>query len=93
MNPDEAVQAMLEEALKTALSSPAAANTPETRAAYARGVRAMAGLVHACAGVADGYAEKYKDHVFSGVMFQGYATALRHIVKSADDLIPPGYEQ
>lgn len=92
MTPNEAVQAMLQEALKTALTSPEAVNTPETRAAYARGIRAMAGLVHACVGVAESYADNHKDHPFAGVMFQGYATALRHIVKSADQLIPPGYE-
>ena len=92
MDANEAVKAMLEAAIQAAQESHAGASTPETRAAYARGVRAMAGLVHACAGVADTYAEKYKEHVFSGVMFEGYATALRHIVRSADDLIPPGYE-
>lgn len=93
MNANEAVQAMLQEALKVAQSSPLTANTPEAKAAYARGVRAMAGIVHACARVADSYAESHKNHAFAGVMFEGYATALRHIVRSADDLIPPGYEQ
>lgn len=52
----------------------------------------MAGLVHACANVAMDYADKYKGHPVAGIMFEGYETALRHIVKAADDLIPKGYE-
>ena len=93
MDVGRTVQAMLDEALQAAQNGSTAANTPEAKAAYARGVRAMAGIVHACASVADSYADNYKDHAFAGVMFEGYATALRHIVNSADSLIPPGYEQ
>jgi len=93
MNPDDIVRAMLEDALQKAKEGPQEVSTPETRAAYARGVRAMAGLVNACVTVVDAYAHEYRDHPVAGVMFNGYALALRHILKSADDLIPPGYEQ
>lgn len=93
MDVNKTVQDMLDEALRVALEAPHGVNSPEAKAAYARGVRAMAGIVHACAGVADGYADSYRSHPFAGVMFEGYATALRHIVNSADSLIPPGYEQ
>lgn len=93
MDANEAVQSMMRDALKAAQEAPTAVTTPEAMAAYARGVRAMAGLVQACVNVADEYANRYIDHPVAGVMFEGYATALRHIVSSADALIPPGYEQ
>lgn len=83
---------MEQAALYAALLSKARADTPETRAAYARGVRAMAGLVHACIGVAEQSIEEHHNHPLAATMFAGYAKALRKIVEAADDLIPPGYE-
>lgn len=89
---EDIVHDMMRAALNAAKAHQRASDTPETRAAYARGVRAMASLVHACANVAMDYAEKYRDHPAAGVMFEGYETALRRIVKAADALIPKGYE-
>lgn len=92
MATDDIVEAMKQAALSAAQARAGGQSTPEAREAYARGVRAMAGLVHACANVAMDYADQYKGHPVAGVMFAGYETALRHIVKAADDLIPKGYE-
>lgn len=89
---DQIVQAMIEAALKAAQCSPDVMDTPETRAAYARGVRAMAGIVSACNRLADQYVEKHSDHVLAAEMFRGYAKALHSIVRAADDLIPSGWE-
>lgn len=68
------------------------ADTPETRAAYARGVRAMAGLVHACIHVAEDTAAEHQSHPVAYIMLKGYARSLRHILDTSEDLIPPGYE-
>lgn len=92
MASDDIVEAMKQAALNAAQVRSGAQNSPEAREAYARGVRAMAGLVHACANVAMDYAERYKDHPSIGVIFDGYEKSLRHIVRAADDLIPKGYE-
>lgn len=92
MASDEIVNDMMRAALSAAQSHHSASETPEARAAYARGVRAMASLVHACANVAMDYAEKHKGHQVAGVMFAGYEEALRRIVRAADELIPRGYE-
>ena len=92
MASDDIVEAMKQAALSAAQAHAQAASSVEAKEAYARGVRAMAGLVHACANVAMDYADKYSGHPVAGVMFAGYETALRHIVKAADDLIPKGYE-
>lgn len=92
MASEEIVQAMIEAAIQSANSSPHVVNTPETRAAYARGVRAMAGIVSACNRLAEQYALKHKDDAFAGEMFKGYAKALQQIVKASDDLIPSGWE-
>lgn len=67
-------------------------DTPASRLAYARGVRSMASLVHACINVAEQSAVDHKDNPIAETMFKGYAKALRMIVKHADDLIPEGYE-
>ena len=83
---------MEQAALHAALLAKATADTPETRAAYASGVRAMAGLVHACIKVAEDMAEKNKDNALAHNMLAGYAASLNMIVSTAEDLIPPGYE-
>lgn len=92
MSSEDIVHDMMRAALNAARARQRESDTPEARAAYARGVRAMASLVHACANVAMDYAEQYREHPAAGVMFQGYETALRRIVKAADALIPDGYE-
>ena len=89
---EDTVWEMEQAALHAALLSKSMADTPETRAAYARGVRAMASLVHACVGVAEQSIEEHRSHPLAATMFTGYARALRKIVEAADDLIPPGYE-
>lgn len=67
-------------------------DTPECRMAYARGVRAMAELIQACANVADGMRDKQEGNGLAQAMLQGYAESLKRLVRAADDLIPPGYE-
>lgn len=64
----------------------------ECRVSYARGIRAMAAIVEACARVADRMAQEQKNDPILSKMLGGYAQALRKIVESADDLIPPHYE-
>ena len=92
MTVDETVKAIQQAALNAAHLAKPLADTPETRAAYARGVRAMAGLVHASLKVAEEMAEQHKsDQLVSG-MLKGYASSLSLIVTMADELIPPGYE-
>lgn len=92
MQTDDAVKALQEAATEAARHIRPLADTPETRAAYARGVRAMAGLVHACIGVAQDGVRENRNNPAAVVMLQGYARALRHIVDAAEGLIPPGYE-
>lgn len=92
MTVNEAVQAIQQAALDAARTTNVMADTPETRAAYARGVRAMAGLVHACIGVTENAIQEHSNHPMAVAMFKGYARALRHIVDAGEDLIPPGYE-
>lgn len=92
MTAKDVVWEMEQAALHAALMSKPLADTPETRAAYARGVRAMAGLVHACIKVAEDMAEQNKDSVLVHDMLKGYASSLSVIVSTADDLIPLGYE-
>lgn len=92
MTVNDTVKALQQAALDAAHLSKSMADTPETRAAYARGVRAMAGLVHACVGVAENMASENKDNSLAHGMLKGYAASLALIVQVADDLIPPGYE-
>ena len=92
MNYDDVVNSMREAATKAAHNNPASVDNAATRAAYARGVRAMAGLVHACVKVADEFAEKHSDDIGASIAFKGYAKSLRHIVSAADVLIPLGWE-
>ena len=92
MASDDIVEAMKQAALNAAHARAASQHSAEAREAYARGVRAMAGLVHACANVAMDYANQYKDKPTYSTIFKGYEQGLRHIVKAADDLIPKGYE-
>jgi hypothetical protein len=92
MTVNDTVKALQQAALDAAHLSKPLADTPETRAAYARGVRAMAGLVHACIKVAEDMAEQNKDSVLVHDMLKGYASSLSVIVSTADDLIPLGYE-
>lgn len=92
MTVDETVKAIQQAALDAAHLAKPLADTPETRAAYARGVRAMAGLVHACIKVAEDMAEQNRDNKLAHSMLAGYAASLTMIVSTADDLIPPGYE-
>lgn len=89
---EDAVKALQDAALQAAALAKPMADTPDTRAAYARGVRAMAALVHACIKVADETAEFNSDNRVAATMLRGYAQSLRMIVAHADDLIPPGYE-
>ena len=67
-------------------------NTRAARAAYAKGIRDMASLVMACANAAQKLCDEQDRGSVSRVMLQGYTDGLRHIVKSADAMIPPGYE-
>ena len=92
MASDDIVEAMKQAALSAAQAHAQAASSVEAKEAYARGVRAMAGLVHACANVAMDYANQYKDKPTYSTIFRGYEQGLRHIVQAADDLIPKGYE-
>lgn len=92
MTVDETVKAIEQAALNAAYLTKPLADTSETRAAYARGVRAMAGLVHACIKVAEDMAEQNKDNTLAHGMLKGYASSLTMIVSTAEDLIPPGYE-
>lgn len=92
MTAKDIVWEMEQAALHAALLSKAMADTPETRAAYARGVRAVAGLVHASAKIAESMAEQNKGNVLACDMLKGYAASLNFIVSAAEDLIPPGYE-
>ncbi len=92
MTAKDVIWEMEQAALHAALMSKALADTPETRAAYARGVRAMAGLVHACIKVAEDMAEQNRGNVLVHDMLKGYASSLSVIVSTADDLIPLGYE-
>lgn len=92
MQTDDAVNQMKQAALEAANLVKPLEDTPDTRAAFARGVRAMAGLVHACIHVADDTAALNSDNRLAVTMLKGYAQSLRMIVAHADDLIPPGYE-
>jgi len=92
MTVDDAVRAIQQAALDAASHTKPLADSPDTRAAYARGVRAMAGLVHACIKVAEDMAEQHRDNRLAHDMLAGYAASLSMIVSNADDLIPPGYE-
>lgn len=65
--------------------------SPEARAGYAAGVRALASLISACANVAD-QMRKENDNAAVDTMLQGYSASLRMLLKEADMLIPPGYE-
>ena len=89
---NDTVKALQQAALDAASLRKPLADTPETRAAYARGVRAMAGLVHACIKVAEDMAEQNRGNVLAHDMLKGYASSLSVIVSTADDLIPLGYE-
>ena len=92
MTVDDTVKALQQAALDAASLRKPLADTPETRAAYARGVRAMAGLVHASMKVAEDMAVENGENSIAHDMLKGYAASLRLIVQVADDLIPPGYE-
>jgi len=92
VTPEQTVKALKEAALDAAHLVKPLEDTPDTRAAFARGVRAMAGLVHACIHVADDTAALNSDNRLAATMLKGYAQSLRMIVAHADDLIPPGYE-
>ena len=92
MQTDDAVNQMKQAALDAAHLVKPLEDTPDTRAAFARGVRAMAGLVHACIHVADDTAARNSDNRLAVTMLRGYAQSLRMIVAHSDDLIPPGYE-
>lgn len=92
MTVNDTVKALQQAALDAAHLSKPLADTPETRAAYARGVRAMAGLVHASMKIAEEMAEQHKGSELVNDMLRGYASSLSLIVTMADDLIPPGYE-
>ncbi len=92
MKYEDAVNSMRDAAIAAAQNSPASVNDASTRAAYARGVRDMAGLVHACIKVADEFANKHSNDINACIAFKGYAKSLRHIVNVADDLIPLGWE-
>ena len=89
---NDTVKALQQAALDAASLRKPLADTPETRAAYARGVRAMAGLVHASMKVAEDMAAENGTNSLAHDMLRGYAASLRLIVHAADGLIPPGYE-
>jgi len=92
MTVNDAVKAIQQAALDAASHTKPLVDSPDTRAAYARGVRAMAGLVHACVKVADTMAAQNEANPLARDMLKGYAASLSMIVSSADDLIPPGWE-
>lgn len=93
MPTEDRVEALMRASLEAASHAAPMVDNADTRAAYARGVRAMAGLVHACIKVADETAELNSDNRVAATMLRGYAQSLRMIVAHADDLIPPGYEK
>jgi hypothetical protein len=88
----DVVTAMCEAAVAAAQTNPSATDTAITRAAYARGVRDMAALVHACVKVADEFANTHSNDIGVSIAFKGYAKSLRCIVSAADNLIPLGWE-
>lgn len=92
MATEDIVNAMKRAALDAAHCVKPLADTPDTRAAYARGVRAMAGLVHASISVTERTIEEHKGDPLAVTVFTGYARALRNILDASEDLIPPGYE-
>ena len=92
MTVDDTVRALQQAALDAASLRKPLADTPETRAAYARGVRAIALLVYASVRVAEEMALQNESNPLAHDMLKGYAASLRLIVQVADDLIPPGYE-
>jgi hypothetical protein len=92
MSIEEAVNRLKAAAVEGASGHQPLADSLEARAAYARGVRAMAGLVHACVKVADTMADQNEAAPLARDMLKGYASSLRLIVSVADDLIPPGWE-
>jgi hypothetical protein len=93
MPTEDLVEALMRASLEAASLTKPIVDNSDTRAAYARGVRDMAGLVHACIRVADEAAELNSDNEVAATMLQGYAQSLRMIVAYADDLIPPEHEK
>lgn len=92
MPTEDVVKALQQAALDAAHLASPVADTPQTRAAYARGVRAMAQLVHACIRVTDDSIREHQGSPLSVTMFEGYSRALRMILDASEDLIPPGCE-
>ena len=92
MSNEDIIAAMMAGAISNASTSHHTVDTLETRAAYARGVRAMAGIVQACVHVADQFADQQRGHPVAHQMIIAYARGLRHIVSVADELIPQGWE-
>jgi len=89
---DDIVSAIKQAALQAAAGVREGRDTPETRAAYAHGVRSMASLVNACLGVAERYHDMYRHDPLGSAIFDGYSKALRNILHAAEEIIPPGYE-
>lgn len=67
-------------------------NTPECKAAYALGVRAMATMISVCINIAEQMKTEHSDNPVVSSVFDGYANSLRQILNITDDLIPEGYE-
>lgn len=93
MTVEDAAKALQSAALDAARAVTPISDTPDARAAYASGVRAMAGLVHAASRVAEEMAKQNTNNFLAHDMLKGYAISLALIVAAADDLIPPGYER
>lgn len=89
---DRIVNQMISDAQEAAQQHKINLNTQTARAAYAKGIRDMASIVSACADAAQKLCDEQKDSSVCKTMLQGYANGLRHIVRGADDMIPPGYE-
>lgn len=92
MSTEAEVKALQDNALEAASRFQGLIDTPETRAAYARGVRAMAHLVHAAILVTEDCIEDNSNHPLALTMLRGYAKALHNILDASEGLIPPGYE-
>jgi hypothetical protein len=93
MPTEDLVEALMRASLEAASLTKPISGSPDTRAAYARGVRDMAALIHACIKVADKSREEHRDHPVVATMFTGYSRALQQLVDAAEELIPPGYEK
>lgn len=86
------VEQMLAQAQKNAEQFKTNPLSRDARMGYVRGVNDMAALVAACANATDEYRRQNDHGPAVDKIFKGYSDSLRHILKAAESLIPPGYE-